>query len=190
MRVTHPMPSEGSVRMRNSIQVSDFLLQPGYVCVPEEPTRLAVVAASGVAVTVFDAKRRHGGMGHYIRPVREAGLSTAMFAAPAIVALVRMLFAAGSTAKDLEAHIYGGAENPRVEGYVPGLGRRNVQVGEEVLGVMGVCLVGKDVGGPRARKVVFHSATGETVVARVERVRETDWYPDCNAPEKQRRGRT
>lgn len=176
--------------MQDSIQVSDYFLQPGYVCVPDEPTRLAVVAASGVAVTVFDAKLRHGGMGHYIRPLREAGLSNAIFAAPAIVALAKMLFAAGSTAKDLEAHIYGGAENPQAEGYMPGLGQHNVLVGEEVLGVLGISLAGKDVGGARARKVVFHSATGETVVARVARVRETDWYPDYNVPDEQRRGRT
>ncbi|WP_045218366.1 chemotaxis protein CheD [Desulfonatronum thioautotrophicum] len=167
--------------MYDTIQASDYFVRPGYVCVPVEPTRLAVVAASGVAVTLYDAGRRRGGMSHYIRPVREAGLSTPMFAAPAIVTLAEMLFAAGSTAGDLEAHLYGGAENSEAQGYLPGLGRHNVQVGEELLDRLGIALAGRDVGGTRARKVVFHSATGECVVARVERVRETDWYPDCIA---------
>lgn len=174
--------------MRESIQVSDYYLQPGYVSVPAEPTRLAAVAASGVVVTLYDAGRRLGGMGHYIRPIREAGLSTSVFAAPAIVALAEMLFAAGCAASELEAYIYGGAENPQARRYVPGLGRENVRIGEEVLGRLGIALTGRDVGGIMARKIVFHSTTGETVVARVERVRESDWYPDYRRiPEKEQR---
>ncbi|WP_045217174.1 chemotaxis protein CheD [Desulfonatronovibrio magnus] len=173
--------------MSESIQTSDYYLHPGYVSVPAEPTRLAAVAASGVVVTLYDAGRRCGGMGHYIRPIRQDGLSTTVFAAPAIVVMAKMLFAAGCEAGNLTAYIFGGAENPGAGRYVPGLGQENVQVGEEVLDRLGIALTGKDVGGTMARKILFHSATGETVVARVEKVRETDWYPDFKLIQEQER---
>ncbi|GAB6058843.1 chemotaxis protein CheD [Desulfonatronum parangueonense] len=162
----------------HTIQIHHRFLPPGHLCVPLEPTRLAVVAASGVAVTLFDPESGRGGMGHYLLPVRENGVSNAMFAAPAIVALARMLLDLGSRPEAMEAQIYGGAERVEAVGFQPELAERNVRVGEEVLLRLGIPLVGKDVGGNRARKVIFHSATGETVVAKVERVRATDWYPD------------
>lgn len=164
--------------MENEVRVRDLFLNPGYVCVPPEPARLAVVAASGVAVTLYDPDNRRGGMGHYIRPIREAGFSTAMFAAPSIVTLAQMMFAAGSVPSGIEAHLYGGASNSEADGFAPELAEENVRVGEELLARMGISLAGKDVGGTRARKIIFHTATGETVVAKVERVRSSDWYPD------------
>ncbi|MBF0245403.1 MAG: chemotaxis protein CheD [Planctomycetes bacterium] len=139
---------------------------------------MAAVVASGVALTLFDAKRGRGGMGHYIRPLREAGYSTALFAAPAIIALVEMMYAAGSAPEDIEAHLYGGASNPRAKSFASGLADDNVRVGKEILGKLGIPIAGLDVGGVRARKVVFQTATGESVVARVDNVRSSDWYPD------------
>jgi chemotaxis protein CheD len=117
-------------------------------------------------------------MGHYIRPVREDGFSTAMFAAPAIVTLAEMMFAGGSAASDLEAHLYGGANNSEAARFEPELAERNVWSGEEILAKLGIAIASRDVGGKRGRKVIFHSVTGETVVARVDRVRASDWYPE------------
>lgn len=154
-----------------------FFLNPGFVCVPAAPTRLAAVVSSGVAITVYDARRKRGGMSHYTQPLRHSGRSTAIFAAPSIVELIRGLLASGSRERDLEAHLFGGATNPVAVGYVQGLSEKNVEVGEELLRKLRVSVVGKDVGGSRARKILFDSVSGETVVARVERVRASDWYP-------------
>jgi chemotaxis protein CheD len=167
----------GPEALRESPPQRGFFLNPGYVCVPAAPTRLAAVVSSGVAITVYDNRRKRGGMSHYTQPLRHSGRSTAIFAAPSIVELVRGLLAAGSRERDLEAHLFGGATNSTSAGYVRGLSEKNVEVGEELLRKMRVSIVGKDVGGSRARKVLFDSASGETVVARVERVRAGDWYP-------------
>jgi len=160
------------------IQIGDFFLHPGFIYVPPTPMRLSVVVASGVALTLHDSRRGRGGMGHYIRPVREAGYSTALFAAPAIMSMAKLMFEAGSAPADLEAHLYGGASNPSAPAFTQGLAEDNVRVGKEILGKLGIAIACLDVGGARARKVVFQTATGESLVAKVEKVRGSDWYPD------------
>ena len=100
--------------MDNEIRTTDDFLPAGHVRLPVRPSQLFCVAASGVAFTIYDTRRRIGGMGHYLRPYRQHGLSTPMFAAPAIVALARMFMDTGSSSADLEAQVYGGAVNPDV----------------------------------------------------------------------------
>lgn len=163
--------------MEHSVVKKDHFIEPGYVYMPASPTRLCAVVASGVGITMYDRRRRIGGMAHYIRPYRQKNLSTAAFAAPAITALSRFFLDTGSVAADLETHFYGGAVNPDAEGFEPGVSEDNGRIGIEVLEKLGIPLTGKDVGGERARKLVFHSGTGEIMMAKVEAVRATDWYP-------------
>lgn len=164
--------------MNQELHLRDYFLQPGYLCVPPEPTRLAVVVASGVALTLFDPARKRGGMGHYIRPRRERGASTTHFAAPAIVSLVEMMTEPGAEPPALEAHIYGGAVGAEAGAQDAWISSENVKVAEELLSKLGIPITGKDVGGARGRKILFNTGTGEVVVARVERLRASDWYPD------------
>lgn len=156
-----------------------FLVEPGYICLPGEPKRLAAVAASGIALTLFDIRLKRGGMTHFAYPVRRDGLSTAMFACPAIVGLSRMFLDSGSHAGDMEARLFGAAENPDAPGYMPGLGADNIRVARELLARFNFRIAGEDTGGCRGRKIVFHSGTGEVLVAAVDRIRAADWYPDC-----------
>ncbi len=154
-----------------------YFLDPGYVCVPLESLLLAAVVASGVAVTVYDKKLQRGGMGVYTHPVRQDGKSTAVFAAPAIASLVRLFTESGSDKNNLQAHLCGGAVNKDSAFYIEGLSEENISVGDELLAQLGVEVIGRDVGGPHARKVVFNTSTGEIVIAKVHGVRKTDWYP-------------
>ena len=153
-------------------------VQPGVLCLPAKPTRLCTVVASGVAVTIFDREKRFGGMGHYSHPLRVNGESTPRFAAPALVGLVGMFTAAGSSLQDLETFIYGGSENPDIPGFDMNRGTYNLRSGLEILEKLGVRVSGSDVGGRFARKLVFYSATGESMVAKVTAIRSEDWYPD------------
>lgn len=155
----------------------DFFVEPGYVCVPAKPSKLAVVVSSGIAVALFDKKLKKGGIGHYVEPYRRQGLSTAMFAAPAIVSLVNMFLDHGCSKEDIEAHIFGGAENSESNRFDGKIGSENITVGLEILKKMNIKVSTRDTGGTMGRKIVFHTGTGETVVAKVERIRESDWYP-------------
>ncbi|MCB2189513.1 MAG: chemotaxis protein CheD [Deltaproteobacteria bacterium] len=162
---------------------ANLFVEPGYVCLPARPGRLWSVVASGVIVTIFDRLKRRGGMGHYLRPFRQGGSSTTFFAAPAIVSLVRMFEETGTPVRDLEAHLCGGAINPAATGYEIGQAENNVAAGRQLLAKLGVNLGGEDVGGGEARKIVFDAVTGQIVIAKVPRVRESDWYPPLPALE-------
>ena len=93
------------------------------------------------------------------------------------MALAQMFFKNGSSHLDLEAHFCGGAVNPESANYISGQSEENVKVGLEILSKLGIAIAGKDVGGHRARKIAFHTGTGEIMVAKVDTVRATDWYP-------------
>ncbi|MFH1139509.1 MAG: chemotaxis protein CheD [Pseudomonadota bacterium] len=161
--------------MDEGLTVLNSFLEPGHVYLPAKPTQICAVVGYGVVVTVYDQGRRQGGMCHYLYPFRKSKKeSTALFAGPAIVALVKMFFEAGAAPAELEAHLFGGAwetgaEAPRE------WAEKNVTVGVEILGKLGVNISGRDVGGQRGRKIVFNSDTGETAILKVNRLRSTDW---------------
>lgn len=152
-------------------------IEAGAINVPEKPRWVATVAASGIVVTIYDGVRKIGGITHYTHPIRSKGMSNPRFAAPAIVGLVRKLESRGCHRARMEVHFYGAAENNTCARYDGEISKKNIQVGEEVLQKLNIVLSGKDVGGIRARKIMFNSQTGETVVARVNNVRSDDWYP-------------
>lgn len=173
--------------MNNSPLAKKYFLEPGFVCVPREPLHLVAVVASGVAVTVYDRRLHRGGMGVYTHPRRVAEQSTAVFAAPSISSLVKLLTSSGSGRSDLEAHLCGGAVNLSSPYFIRGQSEENIQVGEEVLTRLGVEIVGRDVGGVKPRKIILNTGTGEIFIAKVNRVRRTDWYPPHDPLERKNR---
>ncbi|MDR2390712.1 MAG: hypothetical protein LBE84_03400 [Planctomycetota bacterium] len=154
-----------------------LFLSPGFLFLPSGPTRLCTVIASGVAVTVFDRALSFGGVGHYSHPFRRRNDSTADYAAPALVGLIRMFQAAGSHPDDLETCLYGGADNPAASNFDPWRGLSNTRAGFDILARLGVHLSGSDIGGRFARKLVFHTGTGESMLAKVADPDGWDWYP-------------
>lgn len=153
-------------------------MSPGSLYLPTQPTRLCTVVASGVAVTVFDRRQSLGGVGHYSHPYRQDGMSTPDFAAPALVGLIRMFTKAGSDPRHLETYLYGGADNPDAPDF-PGLrGFSNLRTGREILTKLGVRVAGSDVGGRFARKLVFYTGTGESMLAKIDDLDLDAWYPE------------
>lgn len=151
-------------------------MPPGFLCLPTLPTRLCTVIASGVAVTMYDRRQRIGAMGHFSHPLRIGNASTPDFAAPALVGLARMFARAGSDLQCVETYLYGGADNPEAPDFDGWRGMSNSRIGLEILDKMGVRLSGSDIGGRFARKLIFYTGTGESVLAKVEDG-ETEWYP-------------
>ncbi len=154
------------------------MIEPGYVFVPAEPVNLCAVVASGVAVTLFDTHRGIGGMTNYLYPRRRDDVpATPLFALPAIAGLLQMLRKGGSHPRHIEASIFGGAANTNSPHYVQGLSEDNLKVGGEILQLFKIEVTNRDVGGHRGRKVVFDAGTGETMIACVDNLRSSDWYP-------------
>ena len=158
--------------------IKKIYLQPGCICLAGEPVHIWSVVGSGIIITIYDTRQAYGGMNYYTRPKREPpDRSIPFFACPSIIGMLDRIFEADSKIEDLEAHMYGGAENPEVKGYIKGLAECNIKAGLELLEKKNIRIKGMDIGGEKGRKIAFNPLTGESVIAKVNRIRSTDWYP-------------
>lgn len=153
-----------------------YLLQPGYIFVPDQPGSISTVIGSGVSVCIYDKKKRIGGMNHFQLPYMAAkGKTTALYGNIATIALIKMMLAHDSQKRHLEAQIFGGAYNPRKNDN--DIGRENIEIARNILLKSNIPLISEDVGGEKGRKVVFNTGTDEVAVLKVDRLRDIDWYP-------------
>ncbi len=154
----------------------DYFLKPGYIYLPAKPTTISTVLGSSVAVTLFDKSMKIGGMNHFLYPYVEAKeKTTAQYGNIAILTLIRMMISNGSNPNHLEAQIFGGAFN--VEQSRRDIGCDNHQTARRILTSKSIKIISEDIGGELGRKIVFNTRSYEIVTIKVERLRDSDWYP-------------
>ncbi|MFO7751662.1 MAG: chemotaxis protein CheD [Desulfobacteraceae bacterium] len=157
-------------------RVRDYLLKPGYIYLPEESTAISAVLGSSVSVTLFDTKLKTGGMNHFLYPeIHQKGSTTSLYGNVAVITLIDMILAWGSSKKHLQAQIFGGAFNTEYSDR--DIGADNIETAKRVLKRKGITVVSEDVGGMMGRKVVFNSHDSEIALLKVSRLRQSDWYP-------------
>ena len=162
----------------NPISLQEYFLRPGYIYLSKLPTLISTVLGSCVAVALWDKKREYGGMNHYLYPLtRNSKEATAQYGNVAVKALVRLFVEEGSNRKDLEAQIFGGAHLADSPGEAVEISHKNIDICRQVLAMSKIPIVSEDVGGTKGRKVVYNSLTNDVAVFRVEKLRESDWYP-------------
>ncbi len=154
----------------------DYLLKPGYIYLPDKPTVISTVLGSSVSVSIYDKALKKGGMNHFLFPlVGNQEKSTACYGNVAVNTLVRMMIETGSVVKDLEAQVFGGAFNKKWS--QKDIGRENYITARKILAKKRIRVVSEDIGGELGRKIVFNTSNYEIVILKVERLRESDWYP-------------
>jgi len=156
--------------------MNEIFLQPGFIVVPNEPTVLISAVGSGIAITIYDLEKKYGGMAYF---VRASGLKPSpFFAKPAIVGILNIFLKRGSNIKNLEAHFYGGASNSNINTFNKNVARENIDIVKKLLTDNDISITGVDIGGKLGRKIAFNSSTGEVIVAKIKKIRESDWYPE------------
>jgi chemotaxis protein CheD len=128
---------------------------------------------SCVAVALYDARERVGGLAHVMLPaVLSNGVHTPGKAAPtAIPETIRLMEAAGAQRKELFARIVGGSA--MFESVLPNEGRRlgvrNIEAVKLALELAQIPLRGEDVGGSFGRSIYFDASDGRITVRAVKR---------------------
>ena len=154
----------------------NYFLKPGYIFVATQSTVISTVVGSSVAVCLYDRKRGVGAMNHFRYPVtKDRSQATARYGNVATIALVKMMCQDGSNRENLEAQIFGGACNE--ESDTEDVGRKNYMTAKKVLARERIPVVSEDVGGMKGRKIVFSTSNNEIAVMKVEKLRNSDWYP-------------
>lgn len=153
-------------------------VKAGFGYVPAQPSNLWSVVGSSIVVTLYDRILQIGGMTHYCRAYRQPNKpSTAHYAAPALFWLIRQMMHRGARKENMEAQIIGGACHKTFGADKGQLHEANIKVGIEILRKEGLTIATADVGGERGRKIMFNTATGESLIAHVANIRNSDWYP-------------
>ncbi|MCG8551218.1 MAG: chemotaxis protein CheD [Desulfobacterales bacterium] len=154
----------------------EYFLKPGYIIVPDQPTIISTVLGSSVAVSLYDKRRKKGGMNHFLYPFVEIPQkATAQYGNVAIPTLIKMMGVAGVPVSDLEAQVFGGAfDHTSCE---KNIGKENLVAATQQLARHRIKVVSRDIGGELGRKIVFNTHTCEILVLRVDRLRRSDWFP-------------
>ena len=136
-------------------------VEPGQLLVSTEPCRIRTVLGSCVAVCLYDAELRHGGMNHFMLPTSASPLETSCrYGSRAMPTLVERLERLGSQPRQLCASVFGGARVLFSASELMHLGRRNVDFAMEWLEQYGITVVTSSVLGSRARRLDFDIETG------------------------------
>lgn len=139
-----------------------------------EGTLSTIGLGSCVAILLYDADARVGGLAHVLLPDADSGrdrANPARYASTALPVLVKEMTALGAVPGRLTARLAGGASmfaNLVPKGTVT-IGTRNVDAAREVLAAAGIPLVGEDVGQDHGRSVYLSVADGRVEVRSLAR---------------------
>lgn len=137
-----------------------FLSPGGFFC-GDHSFVVNTVLGSCVAVCLWDAHRRQGGMNHFMLPCWDGSGPPLRYGSHAIPRLMGELEAMGSRPGSLEAKLFGGAAVLNVGLAGRSVGEANAALAVELLAAHGIPVVGRSTGGTFGYRIHFDLATGE-----------------------------
>lgn len=170
--------SFGHLRQPRNTPRHKIVLAPGSVLIPNDNLAVIAVVASAVVVTMYDRELKHGGLCHFIRAMPPAGQSPRpVYGLAACAALLNGFLELGSSPANLWVGLYGGAIPEWANATQREVARGNIEVVRDVMQRKGVRIEDEDVGGSRARKLLYQTASNEIAVVKTMNVRNNDWFP-------------
>ncbi|MCG6534966.1 MAG: chemotaxis protein CheD [Syntrophales bacterium LBB04] len=158
------------------IPLYEYYLPSGFIYLNAEPSLISTVVGSSVAVSLWDQKKKCGGMANYLYPlINNKMAATSQYGNVAVRHLIKMFLEEGTKGRDIKAQIFGGAETASPDGAK--IARENVRVARNIFNKFKIEVVSEDVGGHMGRKVVFNTLKHEAIVYKVNSLRVSDWYP-------------
>jgi chemotaxis protein CheD len=140
----------------------------------DEQTLITIGLGSCVAILLYDASARVGGLAHTLLPDESMARDRskpAKFPASAVTLLLAEMTRLGADIKRMSAKLVGGASmfaNLLPAGGI-NIGDRNVAAARQALARHGVPVVGEDVGSDHGRSVHFHLDDGRVEVRSLKK---------------------
>ncbi len=137
----------------------------GEIFVAVEPTEIATVLGSCVAVCLYDKVRNIGAMNHYLVPLWNGnGLQTPKFGNISIPRMIENMENIGCNRRNIEAKIFGGANISDTQLEHMMVGKKNIIIAKEILKDYGIPVVAEDSGGNKGRRILMKSDTGKVLM--------------------------
>ena len=135
-----------------------------------EPHIVSTILGSCVAVCLFDATTKIGGINHYMLPFWNGqGLASPKYGNIAIERLLEKMIALGCKKSNIRAKVFGGGEVIETNIAQFKIGQRNIELAMEALDDLKIPIVAKSVGGKLGRKIEFNTETGEVKQKYIEK---------------------
>ncbi|HXH42207.1 MAG TPA: chemotaxis protein CheD [Thermoanaerobaculia bacterium] len=167
-RASGPVPSSSSAAIE-VVPRPTVYVHAGQVFASPVGTDVTTILGSCVAICLWDTKSGIGGINHYMLSLDRAAASNSLrHAGFATEELLLALSRFGVVRSRLQAKVFGGAcilQSFRQGG--SDLGQKNVEMARSLLQTEHIPVVGEDVGGPRGRKLIFSTDSGEALVKRL-----------------------
>lgn len=143
----------------------------GGVRVSREPVILDTVLGSCIAACLHDPVAGIGGMNHFMLP--EGGdpdnPTSARYGVNAMELLISEIMKLGGQRHRFQAKIFGGGHVLRIRESLDGIPQRNIDFVRRFLDAEQIPVVGEDLGGYLARRVLFNTRTGKVYVKHLGR---------------------
>lgn len=150
--------------------VKTHFLYPSSLFASNEPHIVSTILGSCVAVCLFDATTKIGGINHYMLPFWNGqGLASPKYGNIAIERLLEKMIALGCKKSNIRAKVFGGGEVIETNIAQFKIGQRNIELAMEALDDLKIPIVAKSVGGKLGRKIEFNTETGEVKQKYIEK---------------------
>ena len=145
---------------------------------------IVTVLGSCLSITMFSRRRALGGICHGLLPKcdqQKKGccgvcLDGFKYVDCSIRRMVQLFDRHGVKRSDIEVKCFGGADmftRPIERPGTASIGKQNVTIAEQILKSEGLLLHVVDVGGLQGRKIFFNTHTGEVLLKRLSRVKDS-----------------
>ncbi|MCV6607792.1 MAG: chemotaxis protein CheD [Campylobacterales bacterium] len=137
----------------------------GEIHVAIEPTEIATVLGSCVAVCLFDKVKKVGAMNHYLVPLWNGnGLQTPKFGNISIPKMIEQMTGMGCNIRNIEAKVFGGANISDTKLDHMMVGKKNIIIAKEILKEYRIPVTAEDTGGNRGRRILLKSDSGKILL--------------------------
>lgn len=139
-------------------------LFPGKLAAFKEETVISTLLGSCVAVALHDPVTKVGGLNHYLLPELGPGdVGNPRYGTSAIDMLLEEMLRLGASMDRIQAKVYGGGNVIAVSMVGESIGRRNIEVAEQVLRNKGIRIIEKNVGGESGRTLKVNTTTFDVI---------------------------
>lgn len=160
------------------INYKKCIVDPKYIAIAPDPALIASVCGNSIVVFVRDKIRRIGGVAHYIYPKQtRKHKASNYYANVAIQSLIQCMINHNAYMYSLEAHLFGGGS---LRGYARDRANKTIKITRNILKKLKIDIISEDIGGSVGRKVLINTHSGEVVVYKTHRIRDTDWAPESD----------
>ena len=158
----HRLPISESGLTRMTIHIGGLRVSP-------QPLMLDTVLGSCIAACLFDPVTGVGGMNHFMLPegIDPGNPNSTRYGVYAMEMLISEIMKQGGQRRRFQAKIFGGGHVLKIRESLDGVPQRNIEFVRRFLNTEQIPVVGEDLGGYQARRVLFHTHTGKVFLKRL-----------------------